>query len=815
MGFQVQTGNLDLIVNLYNQILQTLLDVEKPLVQQKMDNIDKVLQRGLVHMNWKSHTITDFISQCTTMVKEMHGIVQVIKNNVTETRKILGSWSEDLLLDRKLTRTYTPEELSLSQKDLAHTEYDRIVAGSEKIHLFLDISRKTLRANRGSSQFKAYIDHVNHIVIDGLAQAVLANCQYLLLQVDPEHLTKHDINPLLEVQLRLQDDFVVFSPELGRTDHGGGIGDLVFKWIKSFCNVGMLVKRLDTPIPEGNYLADIQENRKVKYIISIINAFINENAKDCEEFRLEFEEYSYLWLDDVIEQFQDFLNEETAAREVMPSVHAFEEHIHTFRVLEDEIRELPGTKVIGWLKIDVRPMRNALLTYSSKWSDVFQQYPLNHVIKSVAELTAFIKESERGITIDVIDTESLIKVLTHLLAIRKREKEIDVCFDPLKIILHMLNKNEVQVPSDLNKELLALQESWLALKQKALVLKDRHATITAKEALLLKERGKQYETKLSEFREYFLITMPFQYSENVDKAYATIDLLHHGHGATWNVHPTRPSSHSDPRQGQGEVESTVIGVYGEMMDLNGLQECFEIDIMDYRTVEVCRRESVLLKFVWDAVGLVLATYARWRQIRWVEVNAKDLQEQNDFLVQHVQMLDAKVKEWNCYENLINAIEDTQKTIPLLATLYDPSMRSRHWKQLMRATGISFETDERFCLGDLLALKLHLYEQQVFEIVERAQREQLIEKQLVELDRAWSHLNLHFEVYFDDDTTNVIRVDDLLLDNLKQHIALIQQMQTSKYVQSNSYFLEKVIGWQEKLGMVDNTITVWMEVQTKW
>lgn len=58
MVLQVQRGNLDLIVNLYNQILQTLLDVEKPLVQQKMDNIDKVLQRGLVHMNWKSHTIT-------------------------------------------------------------------------------------------------------------------------------------------------------------------------------------------------------------------------------------------------------------------------------------------------------------------------------------------------------------------------------------------------------------------------------------------------------------------------------------------------------------------------------------------------------------------------------------------------------------------------------------------------------------------------------------------------------------------------------------------------------------------------------------
>jgi len=32
---------------------------------------------------------------------------------------------------------------------------------------------------------------------------------------------------------------------------------------------------------------------------------------------------------------------------------------------------------------------------------------------------------------------------------------------------------------------------------------------------------------------------------------------------------------------------------------------------------------------------------------------------------------------------------------------------RHWKQLMRATGVSFASDsEKFCLGDLLVLRLH-------------------------------------------------------------------------------------------------------------
>jgi dynein heavy chain, axonemal len=795
LQIQVQTGNLDLIVNLYNQILQTLNDVEKPLVQQRMENIDKVMQRGLVHMNWKSHTITDFISQCTTMVKEVHGIVEVIKNNVVQTRRILESWSENLLLERKLTRTYMPDEFMALQKGLMEQRYAEIIAGSEQIHTCLGLSQKTLRATRGSNQFKAYIDHVNQILIAGLANAVQANCKHLLLQIDHEHLTKHDINPLLEVQLRLQAGFVVFSPELGRTSKGDGIADLVFQWITSFCNIGMLVRRMDTPIPEGNYLADIQENRKVKYTISVITGFINETTAACEEFRHSFEEYSHLWLDNVTQEFEDFLRFETHPGEMMPPVNAFEENIYHFRTLRDEIRELPGTKVIGWLKIDVRPLRNSLLNYVSKWSDAFQQYPLNHVIRTVHTLVDFCAGANQGISIDVIDYASLVTVLSNLLAIKKREKETDSCFEPLKLLLHMLSKHEVQIPLDLNKEVSAVQESWMLLKQKALMMKDRHAAITAKDALLLKERGKAFESKLAAFRDFFLHNMPFHYSENVDKAYATIDNLHHG---------------------QSDEHASVIGLIAEMLDINRLQECFEIDILSYDDVQICRQESVLLKCVWDAIALVIETYTKWRHIRWVDVNVKNLQDQNEWLLHHVDSLNPAVCQWNCYEELRRLMTDTHKTLPLLGALYHPSMRPRHWKQLMRATGISFETDERFCLGDLLTLKLHLYEEQVLEIVDRANKEELIERQLAELDKVWSHLNLYFDLYFDDPMTNVIRINPSLLDNLKEHITVLRQMQISKYVQtSQAQFLEKVSTWQVKLGMVDSTLVVWMDVQTKW
>ena len=49
-----QTGNLDLIVVTYNNILRTLLPVERPLVEKRLATIDDMLQKAIVTLNWNS-----------------------------------------------------------------------------------------------------------------------------------------------------------------------------------------------------------------------------------------------------------------------------------------------------------------------------------------------------------------------------------------------------------------------------------------------------------------------------------------------------------------------------------------------------------------------------------------------------------------------------------------------------------------------------------------------------------------------------------------------------------------------------------------
>jgi dynein heavy chain len=101
-----QTGNLDLIVVTYNNILRSLLPVEKPLVEKKLEGIDSSLQKGISTLNWNSHKINDYIAEVMSSVKELNTILETVKGNVVKTRKILDKWDSNLMLKRKEGKTY-------------------------------------------------------------------------------------------------------------------------------------------------------------------------------------------------------------------------------------------------------------------------------------------------------------------------------------------------------------------------------------------------------------------------------------------------------------------------------------------------------------------------------------------------------------------------------------------------------------------------------------------------------------------------------------------------------------------------------------
>ena len=68
--------------------------------------------------------------------------------------------------------------------------FSKIKDGGKAIHKLLKESNKILKVSQGLPDWKAYVDFVNNIVVDGLAKVVIASLNFVVEQTDPEILKK-------------------------------------------------------------------------------------------------------------------------------------------------------------------------------------------------------------------------------------------------------------------------------------------------------------------------------------------------------------------------------------------------------------------------------------------------------------------------------------------------------------------------------------------------------------------------------------------------------------------------------------------------
>lgn len=115
------------------------------------------------------------------------------------------------------------------------------------------------------------------------------------------------------------------------------------------------------------------------------------------------------------------------------------------------------------------------------------------------------------------------------------------------------------------------------------------------------------------------------------------------------------------------------------------------------------------------------------------------------------------------------------------------------------------------LADLLELNLHECEEEVKNIVDKAVKEMSMEKVLRDLNSTWSCMEFDHEIHPRTGCT-LLKASEELIETLEENQVQLQNLITSKFI---AHFLEEVSSWQAKLGLADQVITVWFEVQRTW
>ena len=828
--FRKYIFSLEHITGQYNNIRTTVLDVERPLIEGKINEIDNQISQALSSLTWKSNGVDEYINMISGSVGSLSSTLQVMKNNVAQIQKLLKGWSASPLIERK-----DPKKcLSIEEKDAKITStIEAIKKDGQTIQDLFKQTRDLLQADESSQNWTDYRNYVDDIVSKGYTLAIQNSLEYL--SVNMESSKTGELNPLLESKLELENEMLQFTPNMDE-DSSDGLLTICQNFIEDIFDISTLMTRISpkdipskAPVPatapvaaaptESNppenvdgidtedalsaakieketYLGEMKNNDDLNKIRLVIIDRVRTIIEKAVIYKEGYDQYAYLWTENRQQYMKDFLSDapkegeeekqEEHAQDQPIRLEKFEGEIRKFESIHKTIMAIdPDVIIQGWFKIDAKPLKQSLNLVVKKWSYTLTKHLSDDVVSSLNDLNKFVKLNKKGLSskIEEGNYDALVSAMGLLHATKVRTNGIDSMFEPLRKTVNLLRQFGVEMPDEIHKLLNDLPEEWSEVKKLSVSIKDSVAPLQAKEVDILQQKCNRFEMRNHNFREEFRKKAPFKFEVGHLSAYGVIDTSHF----------------------------EVLTMESEATALRNSCELFELNIPTYKQLLDCRRDVGMLKIIWDLVGLVNYMFEEWRSTLWNDIDTDAMENRCRELAKELRKMDKEIKGWDVYTGLDQMVKDMITSLRAVGELKSNAIRDRHWKQLMKTTGVSFVLTKDMKFQDLLSLQLHKYEDDVKVIVDRATKELSMEKVLSDLSKTWSAMEFTYEVH-ESTKTPLLRSSEELIETLEDNQVMLQNMMSSKYV---AHFETQITKWQNILSTVDSVITLWLEVQQTW
>ncbi|XP_045472902.1 dynein beta chain, ciliary-like isoform X2 [Harmonia axyridis] len=644
-----------------------------------------------------------------------------------------------------------------------------------------------------SFKWEPYIKYVDNIVRDILLYAVKIS-QALFLD---EMGDTADVTPFLEVVVELHPPNIAFEPPL---EYRPGLQSNIETLLDDMYNMGNFMDRAD-PSEHSNYYPDLINDNMCQDNYREIISRIKLATNKALDYIKVYDDYEHLWTEDrqeflrefllysreLSEEERDLLKDENAVHPTPkePTVDEFKQQIDYYDELYKKIEATPTEKLLqgGWLKLDLRPLRQGILNNIRKWGNLFKDHLFNHVIQSLDELECFCQEAiaAMSITITEEDYSGLLTIMGYLFKVKERMLATDAMFGPLKDIMELLQTYGVEFSEEVYVKLQEIPDKWNQCKKISATTKQNVAPIQAIQVASIKRRIQLYEIEQVLYKNAFK-AVPF-FSYNCKNVYKILD----------------------------KINSEIEEFEKDLANLQQQAELFEIQIPEFKLSKQLRKVVRQVKQIWDYVYIVRSCMSEWKKTPWQKIDVEAMEMECKRFGKELRGMDKELRSWDVFIQTEASIKNLLTSLRAVTELQNPAIRERHWQQLMQATKVRFVMDESTTLKDLLDLNLHNYEDEVKNIVDKSVKEMGMEKVLKELDATWTVMEFSVETH-ERTRIQILAVSEELIETLEENQVALQNMMSSRYI---DFFLGEVSEWQVKLSNADQVISVFFEVQRKW
>lgn len=115
-------SSLQLLVQWYNKLKQSVLEVELPLIRAELEAIDLQLTRAETDLTWQDVDCCGFISTTKDLVQDLASRVSRAKENCEAIQSLMKEWSKQSMFCRKDNKKGSLIQLE-DRGDRVHKKY--------------------------------------------------------------------------------------------------------------------------------------------------------------------------------------------------------------------------------------------------------------------------------------------------------------------------------------------------------------------------------------------------------------------------------------------------------------------------------------------------------------------------------------------------------------------------------------------------------------------------------------------------------------------------------------------------------------------
>ncbi|XP_076227546.1 dynein axonemal heavy chain 7 isoform X3 [Nomia melanderi] len=262
------------------------------------------------------------------------------------------------------------------------------------------------------------------------------------------------------------------------------------------------------------------------------------------------------------------------------------------------------------------------------------------------------------------------------------------------------------------------------------------------------------------------------------------------------------------------LENKLIVAMNIIDRFNEEEELFGWELSQYPLRKKVADKLMPYKKLYDAACDFLTNYDTWMNSMVGSHDPEEIDTATGVVYRTIFKLEKSIQEpigRKLAETVRIRIEEFKEHMPIISTLGNPSMKSRHWEQVSEIVGFPIKVDQTMTLAKILDYGLLDYVTKFEGISEASAKEGSLEKALSRMYLDWEDVRFTVNPYRDTGTYVIASVDDiqLLLDD---HLTKAQTMKNSLYIRP---FEKETLEWESKLLLLLDIMDYWLQVQATW